>query len=107
MPYISRYIEKTIEEITRHFKVLYLSGPRQVGKTTVLQHMAESRKMTYVTLDDLRLRALAKQDPLLFLETYPPPLFIDEIQYAPELFSYIRVKGSNSVGFWDGICLVS
>ena len=85
--YINRYIEATIEEMTTHFKILYVSGPRQVGKTTVLQRLAKQRGMDYVSLDDLRFRALAQKDPLLFLENHPPPLFIDEVQYAPDLFS--------------------
>ena len=89
--YINRYIEATIEEMTTHFKVLYVSGPRQVGKTTVLQRLAKQRGMDYVSLDDLRFRALAQKDPLLFLENHPPPLFIDEVQYAPDLFSSIKL----------------
>lgn len=90
--YIKRYIETAIEEIDAHFKVLYVSGPRQVGKTTVLQHLAKKRNMAYVTLDDLRLRSLAQKDPALFIESFSSPLFIDEVQYAPELFSYIKLK---------------
>src|SRR3989338_10317038 len=82
--YVNRYIEDTILETDAHFKVLYLSGPRQVGKTTVLQRLAEKQNRRFVTLDDLRLRELAQKDPLLFLQSYPAPVLIDEVQYAPD-----------------------
>ena len=72
--------------------MLYLSGPRQVGKTTTLRQLAESQGMNYVTLDDLEDRALAKNDPVFFLQKYPAPLLIDEVQYAPELFPYIKIQ---------------
>ena len=66
-------------------------GPRQVGKTTLLRHLAgESR--TYVTLDDPLVRALARQDPALFLQRFQPPLLLDEVQYAPELLTYIKMQ---------------
>lgn len=72
------------------FPVLMLTGPRQVGKTTLLQHLAEESRR-YVTLDDPAARVLAKQDPLLFLQRYEPPVLIDEIQYAPELLPIIKL----------------
>lgn len=88
--YINRAIEKTILEIERTFPVVLLTGPRQVGKTTLLQHLSEkSRK--YVTLDDPMHRALAISDPGLFLQKFEPPLMIDEVQYAPSLFPYIKM----------------
>lgn len=90
--YIHRYIEDTIREVSRTFKVLYLSGPRQVGKTTTLLHLSRQRKMNYVTLDDLSIRELAQRDPELFLEQYSPPLIIDEVQYAPQLFPTIKLR---------------
>ncbi len=90
--YIHRYIEDTIREVSRTFKVLYLGGPRQVGKTTTLLHVSRQRKMNYVTLDDLSIRELAQRDPELFLEQYSPPLIIDEVQYAPQLFPAIKLK---------------
>lgn len=101
--YIPRYIEKHAAHICDTFKVLYVGGPRQVGKTTMLQHLSRRRNMQYVTLDDLDKRKLAKNDPQLFLEEHSAPLFIDEVQYAPELFPYIkmRVDQSNGMGqYW-------
>lgn len=70
--------------------MLLLTGPRQVGKTTLLQRVCEAGRK-YVTLDDLALRNLANQDPALFLERFAPPVLIDEIQYAPSLLSQIKL----------------
>ena len=89
--YITRNIEQTINRISNQFKVLLLTGARQVGKTTLLKHLAQGTGRTYVTLDDLAVRSLALSDPALFLQRYTPPLLIDEIQYAPQLLSYIKM----------------
>lgn len=93
--YITRNIEQTINRISNQFKVLLLTGARQVGKTTLLKHMAQDSRRTYVTLDDLAVRSLALSDPALFLQRYTPPLLIDEIQYAPQLLSYIKMFADN------------
>ena len=93
--YITRNIEQTINRISSQFKVLLLTGARQVGKTTLLKHMAQGSGRTYVTLDDLAVRSLALSDPALFLQRYMPPLLIDEIQYAPQLLSYIKIYADN------------
>lgn len=85
-----RTLAESVQEITKHFPVLLITGPRQVGKTTLFELCAESER-GYVTLDDLDVRQLAKTDPGLFIQTYPPPIIIDEIQYAPELLSYIKI----------------
>lgn len=94
--YKNRHLENIILKITKTFKVLYLGGPRQVGKTTLLSYLAQKRKMNYISFDDISLRQLAKQDPALFLEDHPRPLFIDEIQYVPELLPYIKLKVDQS-----------
>lgn len=93
--YIKRAIEKTIKEIEKSFPVLLITGPRQVGKTTVLKQLADEGRR-YVTLDDPMLRDLAKSDPALFLQRFNPPVIIDEIQYAPELFPYIKMHADES-----------
>lgn len=90
--YIPRYLEDTTQRILKTFKVLYLGGPRQVGKTTLLLHLAKTRNVHYVSLDDLAQRKLAVADPDLFLAQYPPPVLIDEVQYAPQLFPAIKVR---------------
>jgi len=93
IPYIPRYLAPTILQITRTFPVLLLTGARQGGKTTLLEHIsAESAGLArrLVSLDEFEIRTLAKRDPALFLQQYPAPLTIDEIQYAPELLPYIK-----------------
>jgi predicted AAA+ superfamily ATPase len=85
-----RTLAKKLKEISKSFPVLLLTGPRQVGKTTLFEICA-SQKMQYVTLDDLDVRDLAQNDPGLFIQTYKTPLIIDEVQYAPQLFSYIKI----------------
>jgi predicted AAA+ superfamily ATPase len=81
---------KVIEEYSARFKVLLLTGQRQVGKTTLLDELVH-KKRPYITLDNPRHRILAQNDPELFLEENPPPILIDEVQYAPELFPYIKM----------------
>ena len=71
-----------------------ITGPRQVGKTTMLRHALEN--YNYISLDNLNTRDLALHDPERFLETYGTPLIIDEFQYAPNLLSYIKIKVDES-----------
>ncbi len=85
-----RTLSNTIHTISDSFPVLMLTGPRQVGKTTLLEMCVQGDR-AYVTLDDLDARNLAQSDPALFLQTWKPPLIIDEIQYAPQLFSAIKL----------------
>ncbi len=101
MAYIKRASEETVERVSRMFPVLLVTGPRQVGKTTLLQKLAQEQKESggerkYVTLDDPEVRYLAKHDPGLFLQRYSPPVLIDEIQYATELFPYIKMSVDRS-----------
>jgi hypothetical protein len=85
-----RTLATAIKEINNSFPVLLVTGPRQVGKTTLLELCADKNRQ-YVTLDDLDARNLAQNDPALFIQTYKTPLIIDEVQYAPQLFSYIKI----------------
>lgn len=95
MTYIPRYAEKIAEDISGTFKVLYVGGARQVGKTTMLKNLSgEGRK--YVSLDDLAVRTQAERDPHLFLQQYAPPVLIDEIQYSPNVLSYIKLQVDSS-----------
>jgi predicted AAA+ superfamily ATPase len=100
--YIKRAIEKTILNIQDSFPVLLITGPRQVGKTTMLQQLA-SPSRRYVTLDDPLLRDLAVTDPALFLQRFEPPVLIDEIQYAPQLLPHIKMyvdRERHNGDFW-------
>jgi predicted AAA+ superfamily ATPase len=92
--YKERTLTRMFLEASRNFKVTLLTGMRQVGKTTFLEETARRPEGTSarirVTLDNPKDEELAKTEPELFLETYAPPVFIDEIQYAPGLFRYIK-----------------
>ena len=102
MRYIKRDIESKILSLSQEYACILITGPRQVGKTTVLRQLMSSDR-NYVTLDDLEERKLAKTDPALFLQMHDLPVFIDEVQYAPELFSYIKIAIDNGAApgsFW-------
>lgn len=96
MNYIKRNLEKIVSQVTKEYPVLLVTGPRQVGKTTMLQKLMEGTDRRYVSLDDLNERSIAKTDPELFLQLHKPPVLIDEVQYAPELFTYISRKSFSS-----------
>ena len=103
MKYISRNLETVVSQLTKEYPVVLLTGPRQVGKTTMLKKLMENTNRGYVSLDDLNARNLAKSDPELFLQLHKPPILIDEVQYAPELFTYIKMhvdKNQNPGEFW-------
>ena len=95
MAYIHRTLEQKIMDISRDYSCLLLIGPRQVGKTTMLEHLMKGSARRKVTLDDAVNRRLAQSDPALFLEMHPAPVLIDEVQYAPQLFSYIKINVDN------------
>jgi predicted AAA+ superfamily ATPase len=88
--FFERTIESTLWSVSESFPVLLLTGPRQVGKTTLLKKMSSDDRK-YVSLDSPTIRAFAKNEPEMFLQRYSPPVLIDEIQYSPELFDYIKV----------------
>lgn len=91
MDYIHRNLETVVNSVTGEYPVVLVTGPRQVGKTTMLQKLMEGTERGYVSLDDLNERDIAKNDPELFLQLHKPPVLIDEVQYAPELFTYIKI----------------
>lgn len=96
MEYIHRSLERKFTRMSGFFKAVLVTGARQVGKTTMLRRLAAGENRTYVTLDDLPVRNLAKSDPALFFQTYKPPVMIDEVQYAPELFGRIKIMCDES-----------
>jgi len=83
--YIKRDMEAHVLRISDQYPAMLLTGPRQVGKTTMLQNLMQGTNRTYVTLDDLNNRVLAKNDPALFFQAFPPPVLIDEVQYVHSL----------------------
>ena len=105
MIYIKRAMEDTFLRLSAQFPAILVTGPRQVGKTTMLKKLMdeEGNGREYVTLDDLSEREMAKNDPKLFFQIHKPPVFIDEVQYAPELFPYIKIhvdEHHNPGDFW-------
>lgn len=103
--YIKRSLEKLILDMNNYYPVIMVLGPRQVGKSTMLEELSKQLQTTYnqVSLDDMMIRNLAKNDPELFLQRYKTPLIIDEFQYAPELLSYIKLnvdKSKQNGSYW-------
>jgi predicted AAA+ superfamily ATPase len=110
--YLPRSLARFVTSASRQFPVLMLTGPRQVGKTTLLKALCEPTgaggtdgtdgtdgtnngrmpPRAYVTLDNPLLLALAREEPALFLQRFPPPVLIDEIQYAPGLLPLIKER---------------
>ena len=105
MAYIKRFMESTFLKLSCEYPAVLVTGPRQSGKTTMLKKLSdeEARGREYISLDELDMRQLAKADPAMFFQLHKPPLLIDEVQYAPELFTYIKViidRGYEPGGFW-------
>ena len=88
--YISRHLEKTVTDLAGMFGAVLVTGPRQVGKTTMLK--AVTSGIPYITLDDPIMMQNAREEGGSFFKSTPPPLFVDEIQYAPNLFPYIKMS---------------
>ena len=102
--YLNRTLENFWMKISGKYPVLLLTGPRQSGKTTLLKHL-KSEDRAYVTLDSIAERELARRDPALFLQRFESPVIIDEIQYAPDLLSEIKVivdrnRSEKEISFW-------
>lgn len=94
MEYINRTMQKTIDNYIGKYPIIMITGPRQVGKTTLLNYLSNisKEKINYISLDDMLIRSQANDDPELFLRTHETPLVIDEFQYAPNLLSYIKMN---------------
>lgn len=102
MAYIKRDLEDKILSLSEEYSAMLITGPRQVGKTTILRQLMDYSR-EYVTLDDLEERSMARNDPALFLQMHSRPIMIDEVQYAPQLFSYIKIEIDNGASpgtFW-------
>lgn len=91
--YIKRNIENKLIEASKQFASITIYGSRQVGKSTLIQHLFPT--IPYVTLDDIEIRDYAIRDPKGFIKYYSSPLVIDEIQKAPQLLEYIKIEIDN------------
>lgn len=105
MHYIRRQIEPLLRSAGGEYAVVLVTGPRQVGKSTVVAHVLDQfdTPVERLSLDDLELRRLAQQDPSLFFQLHEPPVFVDEVQYAPQLFSQVKLlvdSGAPAGSFW-------
>jgi predicted AAA+ superfamily ATPase len=98
MTYINRDLEEKIKSASKEYACILITGARQVGKSTVLKKLMDDNREE-VLLDDIEERKLASKDPALFLQMHSLPILIDEVQYAPELFSYIKmaIKGRKNI----------
>ena len=94
MKYIERALEKKLLEVIKNYKSVLITGSRQVGKSTLLKNIFPDYK--YVSLDDPFLEQQAKENGSMFMMLNPPPVIIDEVQHAPELFRYIKIKCDES-----------
>jgi hypothetical protein len=100
--YIRRKIEHQIPRISASFPIVMVTGARQVGKTTLLKHIAEPER-EFITLDIPENRILAVEEPAAFLQKHKPPVIIDEFQYAPNLLPYIKAyvdENKDCGSFW-------
>ncbi|GMO23028.1 MAG: ATP-binding protein [Termitinemataceae bacterium] len=92
--FFKRHMEYTFRKINSEYAAILITGQRQTGKTTMLQNIAieEGKNREYVCLDNVGDRSLAQNDPEMFFKIHKPPVLIDEVQYAPQLFSYIKIQ---------------
>ncbi len=101
MPYVHRHLAVTLRRALQTFPAVLVTGPRQVGKTTLLQREL-ARTHRFVSLERPDVRSRAKGDPVAFFEENPPPVILDEIQYVPELLHHVkeRIDTSRQPGQW-------
>lgn len=92
--YLTRHLENKVKEYAKYFKVILVLGSRQVGKSTLLTHIFPN--LRHIVFDPIIDRFSVKEDPDLFLQNFPSPIILDEIQYVPELLSAIKRKVDTS-----------
>lgn len=90
MTFVARQISDTIRALMKQYPVVGITGPRQSGKTTLLQSMFPDYQ--YVSLENPNMHTFAQNDPVGFLKKYPGKVIFDEVQRAPDLFSYLQTE---------------
>ena len=95
---IKRHIKARIIELLKDFRIVYLTGPRQSGKSTLVREIAKEEGLRYYTLDDAALAGSAESDPQGLLASLPTPLVLDEFQMAPALISAIKMASDSAEG---------
>ncbi|MBR7019676.1 MAG: ATP-binding protein [Lachnospiraceae bacterium] len=88
MKYIKRAIEDVVDHSAKTFKCVLVTGARQTGKSTLVKHLYSGLKT--VSFDDPFIEEQAKQNPEMFMSLNEPPIILDEVQYVPSLFRYIK-----------------
>ncbi|MEG2243833.1 MAG: AAA family ATPase, partial [Muribaculaceae bacterium] len=86
--FINRELATVIKEASKYFSVITVTGPRQSGKTTLLQNIFS--ELHYFSLENLDIQNFAVNDPVAFLNQYPNGMILDEVHNAPALLSYIQ-----------------
>lgn len=90
MNYIERTIESFITETSKSFKAILVTGARQTGKSTLIKHLFPNLKE--ISFDDPFMEDQARDDPITFMMLNKPPIFLDDIQYVPSLFRFIKMS---------------
>ena len=93
MKYIKRAIEDVVDHSAKTFKCVLVTGARQTGKSTLVKHLYSGLKI--VSFDDPFIEVQAKQNPEMFMSLNEPPIILDEVQYVPSLFRYIKQSSDN------------
>ena len=89
MAYFPRHLERIVKTASKQFSSILVTGARQVGKTTLLQHLYPN--LPYISMDDPVILELGERDPNRLLKMNSLPMIIDEVQYAPSLFPYFKI----------------
>lgn len=96
--HFQRHLKRLLAELLGDFRIVYLTGPRQAGKSTIAREIARESGMGYYTLDDSALLVSAKSDPQGLIASLPKPLVLDEFQQAPDLIGAVKMVSDAADG---------